>query len=766
MPAAVQLSGVSAGRDIQIEKILSIGAFYNIPAAPPAFSYRGIAGVPPPTDQNLIQQRRRLVEDIYAKLKQPGINALTLTGMGGIGKSTLAALLYQYVQAQLSGGNDFFQASPMWLCIDRAATFADVIGTVFQRLGKPLPVLDNLSSAGQVEALFTLLDRLALPRLIVLDQLDNLLDWDTGKALPTQLGVGELIDALNSRPWKSSCRLLLTSRPAPKGTRETPATCLYDYPIDEGLTQQEGLALFRSRGIQASEADIRKAVAFCDGHPLSLVLSMALIHLYGLSLANLLAEPTLWIGDIATNLLDAVFRRLTEKQQAVLRALSVYRTAVPVAALRPFLMGSSPQQILLSLRSLLVQQLIQPAENGCYQVHAVVSRYVQTHFVEGDQQANQQALRTAHAMAAHYYLEQVQVNALPRERRRGVNDIQGIIEAIWQYTQAAQWQEAYALMKREYIFADLHRWGSNALLLELCELLLPPDKWQPERAELANIYHYLGEIYRSLGQAEVGVKEAEKALALYRQIKDRQGEGMALNSLGRIYNALWQKDRARECYKQALSIYEEREDRGGEAQVLNNLGRVYLDLYDPLNARTCFEKALSKSREVGDHDAEGRALHGLGMICHYFVETLKAQKYYEDGLKYYEEALSVLRREGDRVEEGKVLTDLGLLDGQMGRLEEAIRHSMQALAIHREVRGSGWEGMTLHNLGTFYFQLKNFPLSLACFLFAKDIFEKRLDKPLYDTAQAGVDALRTEMGEKQFVALLAQIEKIAAEQRG
>jgi len=249
---------------VQQGEYLSSVVINNFASVSPAFSYRGIAGVPP-TEQGTIQQRMQLVESMYTKLTQPGINALALTGIGGVGKSTLAALLFQYVQAPSSTGKPFFQAPPLWLSIDQAATVVDVIGTIFQRLDTPLTVLDTLSPAGQVEALFTLLDTLVLPRLIVLDQFENLLDLAPGSALPTQPGVGELIDALNSRPWHSSCRLLLTSRPFPKGTREAPPTCLHNAAID-GLTQQEGLALLRSRGIQASEAELRTAVTFCAGH--------------------------------------------------------------------------------------------------------------------------------------------------------------------------------------------------------------------------------------------------------------------------------------------------------------------------------------------------------------------------------------------------------------------------------------------------------------------------------------------------------------------
>jgi len=68
-------------------------------------TYRGIVGVPPPTDSRTIQQRQRMVQATYARLIQPEISALALTGIGGVGKSTLAALIYRYAEEQRSRGN-------------------------------------------------------------------------------------------------------------------------------------------------------------------------------------------------------------------------------------------------------------------------------------------------------------------------------------------------------------------------------------------------------------------------------------------------------------------------------------------------------------------------------------------------------------------------------------------------------------------------------------------------------------------------------------
>ncbi len=727
----------------------------------PAPVQRTIVGFPPLTDPKIILQREEVVKDIYAKLTQPSITALVLSGIGGLGKSTLAALLYRYAEEQRLRGNGLFTSETLWLTLESAVTLVDLATSLFEALDKPFPDMSNLTPPSQAFALFNTLKTFEKPRLIILDQFENLLDWQTGYALPNRPGIGEWLDLLNGQ--QSACRFLLTSRPWPQGTHEFPPTYMQEYAV-QGLGVAEGAALLRKQGVevtQGTDIELHQAVVRSEGHPFSLTLLASILRRNrSLSLSllfnNQLYAP-LWSGDIARSLLDYIYtHQLSEPQRKLLQAFSIYREPVTLDAAQSLIAEIPKAHILPALNGLLAQHLLNAVGEGRYQLHAIVDSYAQNHFVEDNEQANQQALQATHGKAAQYYLQEAAKLCPPPGKRQGISDVHLLIEAIWHLCKAEQWKEAYELMEQEEIFTDLHQWGMNTILLELCTMLLSSaDEWLPKRPQLANINYYMGQMYRALGQPDRGVRHAQEALNLYRELRNTLGEGLALNGLGRIYNALWEKDHALECYTQALSIYKEREDCGGEAQVLNNLGRVYYDLGLPMKARTCFENALSKSREVEDHDAEGRALHGLGMICRQFAETLEAQK-------YYEEALSVLRREGDRAEEGKILLDLGLLDQAAGRLEEAFHHSIQALAIHREVGARGWEGITLHNLGTLYFQMKNYSVSLACFLLAKDISEKR-QRPIYDWAQEGVDALHKEVGEKSFDALLAQVEPQASQ---
>ena len=121
-------------------------------------AYRGIVGLPPPTDPRIIQQREQVVKEVYAKLIQSDITAIALTGIGGVGKSTLAALIYHYVEEQRQTNTSSFLAETVWLAIDPAATFADLAGNLFEALSKPLPDFGNLAPQNQAVALVNALN--------------------------------------------------------------------------------------------------------------------------------------------------------------------------------------------------------------------------------------------------------------------------------------------------------------------------------------------------------------------------------------------------------------------------------------------------------------------------------------------------------------------------------------------------------------------------------------------------------------------------------
>lgn len=770
-------------------------------------SYRGIMGFPPPTDPRTIQQREARVQEVYARLCEPDVTALVLTGIGGAGKSTLAALVYRHAEALRLGGiagSGPFTAPALWLTIDSAVTMVDLAGNLFQEFGVPLPDFASLSLQHQAMTLFNVLNTSGQPRLIVIDQFENLLDMQTGHALADRPGVGEWLDAINSQPC--ACKLLLTSRSWPLGTRDYPPTFMQEYLV-KGLEIDEGVDLLHKLHVEASDVELRRAVTQCQGHAFSLTLLASLLRSRHLKLADFFQESIyahLWTGNVARNLLDLIYQgQLNQEQRGLLLAFSVYRKPVhldaAIAVLDASHDASDPAHHMraaaahTALDVLLNQHLLQAWGEGRYELHAIVASYALAHFVEDDEIANSQAVLAAHAHAADYYMRYAREHYPPREKREQIGDVEPLIEAAWQLCQAERWADAYDLIEREGLFATLNRAGGNAVLLELYQDL-ELERWKAAPEQRARVYSDLGIVHRSLGHMEQALDYFEQSLRIYRDKGDRIGEARVLNGAGRVYFELGNQTQAQSHYEAALHIYQEQGDRAGEGAALNNLGWVFIMLSQDKAAQGYYERALSIFQELQDRMGEATTLNNLGLVYEILGQLEQAKTYYEQTLSIFreghgrkgeawslnnlgkvyrklgqfEQALDYLRqalairREIDRKGEGRTLKNLGVVYERLGEKQQSLTYYKQALAIAREVRDLEGEGKALRNLGKIYLDAGQYEAALAALLLALGILQKA-GSSYYGETERGIDTLRATIGEEAYAPLHANVEPRANE---
>jgi tetratricopeptide (TPR) repeat protein len=696
-------------------------------------------GFLPPTDARTIEQRLKSVEEVYAKLTQPDMTTIVLTGISGVGKSTLAGLVYRHAEALRQTGNGHFHGEPIWLTINFDTAMIDVVGTIFEKLGLPVPELDQQSPQNQASELFNVLNSIDVARLIVLDQFENLLDAQTGRVRVERPGVGEWLDIINSQLFKSGCRLLLTSRVLPKSIRVYPLTYLQEYCC-EGLSIDEGIDLLKKQSSDenATEKDLRIAVERCGGHAYALILLASLLRNHHLSLSELFSDSMyeeLWEGDIAHNFLDYIYEnQLTVVQKQILQAFSVYREGVPLVAVQETIdpdVRIDKKALLVAINVLLNLHLLQPEREGRYTLHALIAHYARKHFDAEDEQHNRELLQEAHARAALYYQHRALTAYPARGKRQTIRDLKPQIEATWQLIHAERCAEAYALMEREGLFVDLDRLGGAAILLELYELLFPVDKWHAMPAQVASLYKSYGrihsriqargksleyyeqalELYRAAGDSDgqcdvlVYLGEAwhdsnitrtlevyQEALSLARKSGHRKNEAIVLNQLSWVYKSLGELEEGRISGEQALSIYRELGDRWGESRCLDALGTVYAALGQQESALEAFERALGLYRELGNHWQEGWMLIHMGGIYNDQGQREQAQK-------HYEQALDVGKQVGNRWVENASLNRLGSILQHMGELEQAREYYGQALQGVREIKDSWGEGSVLHSLG-------------------------------------------------------------------
>ncbi len=205
----------------------------------------------------------------------------------------------------------------------------------------------------------------------------------------------------------------------------------------------------------------------------------------------------------------------------------------------------------------------------------------------------------------------------------------------------------------------------------------------------------LGIAYYSLGKYDKAIEFHLQSLEIKREIKDRSDEGNSLGNLGLVYNALGKYDKAIEFYLQSLDIAREIKDRLGEGASLGNLGLAYYSLGKYDKAIEFHLQHLSITREIKDRLGEGNSLGNLGSVYN-------ALGKYDKAIEFYLQSLDIAREIKDRSGEGNSLGNLGLVYNALGKYDKAIEFHLQSLDIAREIKDRFGEETSLGNLGIAY----------------------------------------------------------------
>ncbi|MEG4201394.1 CHAT domain-containing tetratricopeptide repeat protein [Microcoleus sp. Pol12A5] len=224
---------------------------------------------------------------------------------------------------------------------------------------------------------------------------------------------------------------------------------------------------------------------------------------------------------------------------------------------------------------------------------------------------------------------------------------------------------------------------------------------QAERKAEADRLFKQGIQQYQISQFQAALQSWQQALIIYREIKNRQGEGRALGNLGSAYFYLGDYAKAIEYAQQWLAIAREIKDRQNEGKALGNQGIAYLSLGDYAKAIEYAQQLLAIAREIKDRQSEGAALGTLGSAYRNLGDYAKA-------IEYAQQWLGIAREIKERQSEGKALGSLGNAYLSLGDYAKAIEYQQQSLAIAREIKNRQSEGVALRNLGIAYFSLGDY----------------------------------------------------------
>ena len=244
-----------------------------------------------------------------------------------------------------------------------------------------------------------------------------------------------------------------------------------------------------------------------------------------------------------------------------------------------------------------------------------------------------------------------------------------------------------------------------------------------DREGEATGYAKLGFLFESQGKYVKAEEYLEKALAITKEIGDRKGEATGYAKLGVLFESQGKYVKAKEYLERALAINKEIGNRAREGSCYGNLGNVLRYLGEYVKAKEYHQEAIEIGKEIGDKEVEARSYGNLGVMFLSLGEYGMAEE-------YLQKALEIRKLIGDRKGEATDYTNLaGVVCEYSCEYVKAEAYLQKALTIQRETGDRQGEAYCCNNLGVVFLNLSEYTKAKIYFKKALSVSQEKGDRP-------------------------------------
>ncbi len=656
-------------------------------------------------------------------LRDRHVTGIYVRGIGGIGKSTLAAKLLE--RPGLGAVDDALvvrcnEISLPTDAITKVARFLEGQGLAGHAQAAALlldtrfPMLDRARQAAQLVA-----DR---RYLLVFDNLESIMgtvdEADVWEVEDPQ--VRDFFRGLLEARWKSTCLFTGRYRWATFEQRPVPTSGL-DLHLP-GLTVRQAIMLMSNlpRLSRESLAHKREAYHRIGGHPKTIELLEGWLEghtlrylLYGADLGEMLSEQ--WEGYF----LNALLSRLTAQEQDTLTRMAVFRTRFGEGEMAYVGAGAA------TLRRWLDLSLAQREGPELYALHPVVREYLLNRLPEEER-------TKLHLWAAQYYARPF-VEAAKQTwgdrydpgdetevlkaivQRAELSQAQGAMDMAleWHHHlfQAGRYEEAGAIVTAVWLV--MHRWGqrdaAKSLLrmsietlegrskaiarMNLASLLLDEGQLDAAlatyqqvyktfealgaKAQMAAVLAQQSIIYKNKGEYDEAIEYQSRGLKLDRERGDEEGQAISLHQLSILYMLKGDYQAAMRHSQEAEALDRKRGYEASLAADLHQQGLILTDLDRPQEALARFQESLEIARRIKHEERAADSLTAIGKLLMFDGQMGAA-------IDCFAEALEIYRRLGNPAKVGIALEHLGIVHERQGQYAAALEKYQQAERLYRQ----------------------------------------------------------------------------------
>jgi predicted ATPase/class 3 adenylate cyclase len=645
------------------------------------------------------------------KVKELLINThlLTLTGPGGAGKTRLSLQVGADVIDDFANGVWFVELAPL---IDPVLLPQEIL--------KELGIKEEIKKTSEETLTAYLKDK---EMLIILDNCEHLI---------------EACAVLTEKLLKAcpNLKIIATSRESMKCIGEQTHSILsLEIPNPkeelslEQLAQYESVRLFIERALTVNEKfrvnneNAPALAGICsqlDGIPLAIELAAARTKVLTVEkiYERLSNRFSLLTGGIRTALprqqtlkalIDWSYDLLTEPEKILWGRLSVFNDGWTLESAEEICSDDKIEKNeVFNILSLLVEKsiIIFDEKNERYSILETLKHYGTNKLKETNETNN---LFQRHL---YYYMElselaepklaeteaQFWLNKLEKEH----GNLQSAIE--WSLKEG-YFEEGMRLAGALAMFWDIR--GYFSIGRRLLESMFGNTKGV-SKPVIGKALNCTGTLAYNQGDYQQAMKFHEESLALYRELKDKDGIATSIGNMGIVAYEQGDYERARKLCEERLVYKREIGDKGSIASSLSDLGNMAYDQGDYEQARKFHEESLALRQEIGNKRGIANSMNNLGNVSYNQGDYEKAQKLYEESL--------VLKREvGDKKGIAISLHNLGIITYIRGNYKQSQNFYEESLALVREIGSKSGIADTLYDLGNIEFKQGDYAQALKLY---------------------------------------------------